>query len=102
MNKIETPFGHVEIFGGNDEFNSSILVIYPGKEIPAEFHKKMTEFEMILEGELEFRGKILKKGDCQVRKPGEVHGYKNNSEREARVLCITIPPFDEKDVFKAI
>ena len=100
MKKFDAPFGHVEVYGGNGSFSASVLVIYPGKEIPAEYHEKMTEIEFVLEGELEFRGKKIRKGDLNIYKPGQVHGYKNNTNENARILCITIPPYDPNDVFE--
>ncbi len=100
MQKIEAPFGHIEILEGTNEVGISILVIYPGREIKPHFHKKTREIEVILDGELESKERKLKKGEIMIWEVNTVHGYKNNANKNARVLCITIPPYNESDVFE--
>lgn len=100
MQKFDAPFGYVEVMEGTEKVGLSILVIYPGKEIKPHFHKKTKEVEIILEGELNSDGRKLKEGDVLIWKLNTAHGYKNNTNNNAKVLCITMPPYDEKDVFE--
>jgi len=100
MQEFDAPFGKVQVLESTDKFGSSILLIEPGKEIPKEFHKKMKEIEVILEGEVICNGKIQKPGDVNIWKINQVHSYKNESNSAVKILCITIPPYDPEDIFK--
>jgi mannose-6-phosphate isomerase-like protein (cupin superfamily) len=100
MQKFGSSFGHVEVLEGTEKVGISILVIYPGKEIKPHFHKKTKEVEIVLEGELNSNGKKFKENDVLIWEINKVHGYKNETSKNARVLCITIPPYDESDVFE--
>jgi len=100
MKKFDTPFGHIEILEGTEKVGLSILVIYPGKEIKSHFHRKTKEVEIVLEGELSSNSKKFKEGDILIWELNKIHGYKNNTDRNVKVLCITMPPYDEKDVFE--
>ncbi len=102
MEEIEETFGKIQILESTKEFGSSILIINPGKEISRHHHKKMKEVEIILEGRPLYLADNLihSKGDINVWKPYQVHGYKNISSSITRILCITVPPYDPKDVFE--
>ncbi len=100
MQKFDAPFGHVEVLEGTDKVGLSILVIYPGKEIKPHFHKKTKEVEIVLEGELSSIDKKFKEGDVLIWKLNTIHGYKNETKNNVKVLCITIPPYDETDVYE--
>ncbi|UCD04382.1 MAG: cupin domain-containing protein [Candidatus Woesearchaeota archaeon] len=100
MQEFDAPFGKVQVFESNEKFGSSILVVEPGKEITPHFHKKTIEVEVILEGEVVCDGKIQKSGDINIWKLDQVHSYKNKSESPVKILCITVPPYDEADSFE--
>lgn len=100
MQKFDAPFGHIEVLEGTEKVGLSILVIYPGKEIKSHFHKNTKEVEIILEEELETNKKRLKEGSIFIWKLNEIHGYKNNTNANVKVLCITMPPYNETDVFE--
>ncbi|UCG95391.1 MAG: cupin domain-containing protein [archaeon] len=101
MKEINVPFGKVQILESNNKFGSSILVIGPGKEIARHFHKKMKEIEVILEGEILCGDKPQGPGDVNVWETGQAHGYRNESGSPAKILCITMPPYDPQDEFEA-
>ena len=102
MEKFEMPWGCCEVIHRNNEVEVSVLVIYPGKEVDQHFHKKMKEIEVILEGEVECNGKVLKKGEFDIWKPGDMHWYKNHTGKDVKILCMSIPPYDPEDVFEAV
>lgn len=101
MQEFNDSFGKVQVLESTKEFGSSILIIEPGKEIKEHFHKKTKEVEIILEGQVISlpENKLQKSGDINVWNINQKHGYKNNSKKSARVLCITYPNYDPKDVF---
>lgn len=100
MQKFDSPFGHVEVLEGTEKVGLSILVIYPGKEIKPHFHKKTKEVEIVLEGELNSKGKKFKEGNVLIWELDMIHGYKNDSDKNVKILCITMPPYDINDVFE--
>jgi mannose-6-phosphate isomerase-like protein (cupin superfamily) len=100
MQELDAPFGKIQIFESNDKFGSSVLLINPGKEIGKHYHKKTTEIEVILEGEIVCNGKVQKVGKINIWRPNQLHSYKNESNSVVKILCITIPPYDPKDVFE--
>jgi len=63
-----------------------IIKINPKTEIKPHFHKKMTEVFFILKGNaiifIEGKDYRLEPGDALVCHPGEVHGAKNDSNKE--------------------
>ncbi len=86
--KIETPWGYVETLNESKDLSVSMLVIHPGKEVPNHYHKVMKEVEVEMDS-----------GAVHVWKQGEPHGYKNNTDKEKRVLCIAIPGYDPTDEY---
>jgi len=63
-----------------------LIKIKPKTEIKPHFHKKMTEVFFILKGKavifIEGKNYRLKPGDTLVCHPNEIHGAKNNSNKE--------------------
>ena len=102
MQEFNEVFGKVQVLESTKEFGSSILIIEPGKEIKKHFHKKTKEVEIVLEGRplCLSNNLVQSKGDINVWKPNQIHGYKNISSSVARILCITYPNYDPKDVFE--
>ncbi|RLI95989.1 MAG: hypothetical protein DRP00_06000 [Candidatus Aenigmatarchaeota archaeon] len=100
MEEFETPFGKVQVFESSEKFGCSILIIEPGKEIKKHYHKKTKEIEVILEGEVVCNGRIQKEGEINIWEPNQVHEYKNDSKQPVKILCVTIPPYDPRDVFE--
>lgn len=101
MKKIEMPWGYCEIIHSDKEIEVAVLTIHSGKEVDPHFHRKMKEIEVILEGEVECNGKVLKKGEFDIWKPGDMHKYKNHTDKDVKILCISVPPYDPEDVFEA-
>jgi len=100
MQEFDAPFGKVQVFESNDKFGSSVLLVDSGKEITKHYHKKTKEVEVILEGKIVCNNKIQKPGDVNIWEINQVHGYKNESNSTVKILCITVPPYDPKDVFE--
>lgn len=100
MEKFDAPFGSVVSIGQTDKLGCSILIIEPGKEITPHYHKKTKEIEVILEGTVVCRNKTQKKDDVNIWEPNETHGYMNKSNKDVKILCVTIPPYDPNDVFE--
>lgn len=100
MPELSAPFGKVQLFESNDQFGSSILIIEPGKEITKHYHKRIKEIEVILEGKVVCDNKIQKPGQVNVWAVNQAHSYKNASQAVVKILCITVPPYDPKDVFE--
>jgi len=100
MQEIKEVFGKIQILESGKEFGSSILIIEPGKEIKEHYHRKTKEVEVVLEGHVHCGDRIQKAGDINVWETEEYHGYKNESKAVVKILCITFPPYDPKDVFE--
>lgn len=74
-----------------------IEMLLPGHApgAPPHFHSLMTERFIVLEGELEvFTGgewKTLQAGDSEVARPKAVHGFRNSSDANTRILLVATP-----------
>jgi len=101
MQTFDAPFGKIQILEVNDKFEVSMLLFDPGREITRHYHKKTKEFEIVLEGEIVCGDKIQKPGDLNIWEVNQAHSYKNESGSVVKILCVTLPPYDEKDVFEA-
>ncbi|MCD4739601.1 hypothetical protein K8R43_00255 [archaeon] len=85
------PWGRIESPEG--EGSLDLVIVNPGEEIPLHYHEKMLEVHVILNGK--------DKGKVNVLKPGNAHSYKNDGQEELKILCLCVPPFnDKKDVKK--
>jgi len=100
MQEFEELFGKIQILESTKEFGSSVLIINPGREINRHYHKKTREVEMILEGQITSGNKLQKPGDVNIWNINQKHGYKNSSDKVVKILCITYPSYDSKDVFE--
>jgi quercetin dioxygenase-like cupin family protein len=70
-------------------------VVDPGDEVKPHLHRAQSDSFYVLEGELEFLigGRVVTAtaGSYVLSPPGVVHGFRNVSEKPARVLNIHTP-----------
>lgn len=82
------------------------LNVPPGSGPMPHSHPDIQETFFVVEGEIEFRtaeGKIQANQGAFVSVPfgGDVHAFKNTSERIAKVIC-TVMPAGLEDMFRAV
>jgi len=71
--------------------------IEPGGALPPHYHPQQEERWSVLDGEVRFRHGELERvigpdaGEIVVA-PGEVHGLRNDAEREVHLRCYVTPP----------
>lgn len=97
--------GNYRIIVSGDETGGNYAVIEmlvpPGGGPPPHAHPQTQEMFYVLEGELLFKtetGKTIVKEDGFVNIPfdGGVHCFKNETEKNARLLCTVVPAGLEK------
>lgn len=70
-------------------------VVDPGEEVKPHLHRAQSDSFYVLEGELEFQvgGRIVRAaaGSYVLSPPGVVHGFRNASNRPARILNLHAP-----------
>lgn len=72
----------------------NILYIRPGGKCQKHFHKRAIEIEYVYKGSCQTH----KKGQILIHKKNELHELINDSKDELVVICLKIPPYDEKDM----
>ncbi|MFH1833274.1 MAG: hypothetical protein ABH816_03905 [Candidatus Levyibacteriota bacterium] len=95
--KISTNWGYVKEIVSTKELGVSLLIIKAGRSLPAHYHKVIIEYEIIIKGDIKVNGKKQREGSISVWKPGKIHEYVNDSSKEVKIPCITIPPYSPSD-----
>jgi len=94
-------WGTVDVIGETGRAGLYRLNIHPGQRLPAHYHRRMRESELVLDPGLAglWGGAVnaLKVGQRFQWKAGEVHGYGNPSGHTASLLCIDQPTFIPED-----
>ena len=72
----------------------NILYIRPGVKIQKHFHKQAIEIEYVYQGSCQTH----KQGQVLIHRQNESHELINDSKDELVVICLKIPPYDEKDM----
>ena len=70
----------------------NILYIFPGAKIQKHFHKQAIEIEYVYQGNC----RTHKQGQVLIHKKNEPHELINDSGEELVVICLKIPPHNEK------
>ncbi len=67
-----------------------VVVIQPNSELHRHYHKTSREFYYVLDGEstmtVNDTHQVLRTGDMLMMEPRDVHSFRNNTERELRLL----------------
>jgi len=97
---VSCPCGQsIRAITGRDNDLASIHVVTISKDSKLHYHKKLTEFYYVLEGEgeLQLNDDVVKlePHTLVMIKPLTKHVARGN----LRILNIVIPPFDEEDEF---
>lgn len=97
---VPCPCGQsIRAITGKDNAPASIHIVTISKDSKVHYHKKLTEFYYVLEGdgELQLNDDIieLKPNTLVMIKPLTRHRARGN----LRILNIVVPPFDESDEF---
>ena len=102
----EKPFSKIIIADGGSGCNDSacaLLIVPPQGSVPLHYHKSREIWLFMVSGEIEqtIDGHVhsLKTGDTLFIAPGEVHGIKNISSREARFVEAWTTPAIEPDFY---
>ena len=100
VSPVPCPCGQsIRAITGNDSNLASIHIVTISKDSKAHYHKKLTEFYYVLEGE----GELLLNDDIIELKPDTLVMIKPLTRHRARgnlrILNIVVPPFDESDEF---
>ena len=94
-------WGTVDIIGETQRLGFYRLNVAPGQTLPKHYHETMREEELILSDGLvsitESGEQPLKAGDRFAWPRGVVHGYRNESDAVASILCMDSPPFIPED-----
>jgi len=97
---VPCPCGEsIRAITGKDTDLASIHVVTISKDSKVHYHRNITEFYYVLEGE----GELLLNDNIIKLKPGTLVMIKPLTRHRARgnlrILNIVIPPFDESDEF---
>ncbi len=97
---VQCPCGQsIRAITGKDNDLASIHVVTISKDSKLHYHKRLTEFYYVLEGE----GELQLNDDVIKLKPHTLVMIKPMTKHVARgnlkILNIVIPPFDEEDEF---
>ncbi|MGB9595553.1 MAG: cupin domain-containing protein [Candidatus Poribacteria bacterium] len=100
VSPVKCPCGQsIRAITGKDNNLASIHVVTISKDSKVHYHKKLTEFYYVLEGEGELllNDEVIKliPNMLVMIKPFTRHRAKGN----LKILNIVIPPFDESDEF---
>lgn len=100
MEKIKFPWGELIVVGTTKELSVGVDIISPGAtpDEPRTYLKKGVAIYYVIEGKGLFQNKPIKKGDLIKIKTGQKMFLKNNSKKNLKILCIYLPPYDEKNV----
>lgn len=95
-------WGTVDIARENQRLGVYRLNIAPGQTLPLHHHEVMKEAEFIIDPgltlvELDTEPKQVEPGTVFRWSSHHVHGYRNESEEWASILCIDSPPFIPSD-----
>jgi dihydroneopterin aldolase len=95
-------WGTVDIARENERLGVYRLNIAPGQTLPLHHHEVMKEAELIIDPglmlvELDTGPKQVEPGTVFRWSSHHVHGYRNESEQWASILCIDSPPFIPSD-----
>ena len=97
---VPCPCGEsIRAITGKDTDLASIHVVTISKDSKVHYHRNITEFYYVLEGE----GELLLNDDIVKLKPGTLVMIEPLTKHRARgnlkILNIVIPPFDESDEY---
>jgi len=97
---VPCPCGDsIRAITGKDNNLASIHIVTISKDSKVHYHKKLTEFYYVIEGEgvLQLNDDVveLKPDTLVMIKPLTLHRASGN----LRILNIVVPPFDESDEF---
>ncbi len=99
---VDCPCGRAfRIITGEDNEHLSIHVVDISKDSKPHYHKRQTEYYLVLEGEgtLEIDGEAvpLRRGTAVMIPPGAVH----RAVGKLRIVNVVVPPFSPEDEFLA-
>lgn len=77
----------VKIIEERDDFEITILSLEAGGEIFPHYHPN-NETEIILSGQLICNGNLVESGTINNWEANTIHGYKNESNQKAEILCL--------------
>lgn len=97
IEKIKTNFGEIKFFE-TKEASFNIETIKPKSKLPKCYLKRNNGYLIVLESNIKFNGKILKKGDFINIKRKHKMFIENNSNKSAKYLAIDIPPIKKGDL----
>lgn len=100
VSPVKCPCGQsIRAITGKDNDLASIHIVTISKDSKAHYHKNLTEFYYVIEGE----GELLLNDEFINLKPNMLIMIKPFTRHRARgnlkILNIVIPPFDESDEF---
>jgi len=94
-------WGSVDIIGETNRLGFYRLNVAPGQTLPTHYHDRMREEELILSSGLvslsEDGEEVLPPGRRFAWPRGVIHGYRNEGDRIASILCMDSPPFLPED-----
>ncbi len=97
----DKEWGTVDIIGETQRLGFYRLNVTPGRVLPRHFHAQMREEELILSDGLismtDAGETRLRAGERFAWPHGVVHGYRNESDAVASILCMDSPPFVPDD-----
>ena len=100
MEKIKFPWGELIIVGVTNELSVGVDIITPGStpDEPGTYLKKGVVMYYVIDGKGLFENNPIKKGDLVKIKAGQKMFLKNNSQKNLKILCIYLPPYDDNNI----
>lgn len=93
----DSEFGKVDILLETREAGLYLLHVGPGLAIPRHHHRRMSELEWLVSGELLRNGEAMAGWQPAHWPLGAVHDYRNPGSAPATLFCCDVPPFDPSD-----